>query len=542
MLMFALPSACLRRVQGALLLALAPTLCSAASAPGELLAAQEGHLTASDGTAGDMLGFDVAVWGDTAIAGAYGEASNKGSAYVFVRNGAEWTQQQELAASDGVAGDLFGCSVAIAGDTAVVGARYDDLGLSSDAGSAYVFVRNGAAWTQQQQLVAPGGTSADEFGSAVAISGDTVVVGAPMSAQGGSAYVFVRSGTAWTFQKKLVAADASAGAFLGNAVAVLGDTAIAGAPGDATAGPETGAAYVFQRTGTAWGQEAKLTASDGTASDALGLEVALSGDTAIAGAPFAGGAGAAYVFTRQGSTWTEEERLAASDGQPFDDFGAAVAVAGDVALVGALFDAHAGGFQAGSAYLFARSGSTWTEELKLTASDAAAQDWFGASCALDGDTAVIAASSDIVAGALDAGSACAFRLLECSLSLPASEVVRVGTPPNPPALKPGQTSGPVLGKVWDPFIDHTTFMPAAALDLLGIATAPASIPTGLGTLLVGTPPFLIAASPAPGAPFELELPFACIDAGLAFTAQGASLEAGGKIALTNALDIVVGTF
>jgi hypothetical protein len=203
-----------------------------------------------------------------------------------------WSEQQKLTASDAAWNDDFGTSVALSGDTAVVGAPFDD-DAGSASGSAYVFVRSGTRWSQQQKLTASDAAPNDDFGLAVALSGDTAVVGA----ENNSAYVFVRSGTRWSEQQKLTASDAAAGAggFFGNSVAVSGDTAVVGAYADVDAGGDSGAAYVFVRSGTRWSEQQKLTASDAAAGIRFGNSVAVSGDTAVVGA-YADDS--AYVFVR----------------------------------------------------------------------------------------------------------------------------------------------------------------------------------------------------------------------------------------------------
>jgi FG-GAP repeat protein len=256
-----------------------------------LLINKHQKLTASDAAEGDFFGVSVAVSGDTIVVGAWdndGGSENSGSAYVFVRSGVSWTEQQKLTASDAAAGDDFGGSVAIDGDTAVVGARLnDDAGDSS--GSAYVFVRSGTTWTEQQKLTASDAAERDSFGESVAVSGDTAVVGARWNDDAGdssgSAYVFVRSGTTWTEQQKLTASDAAEGDFFGISVAISGDTAVVGVRNDDVVGINSGSAYVFVRSGTIWTEQQKLTASDAAAVDRFGLDVAISGDTVVVGAP-----------------------------------------------------------------------------------------------------------------------------------------------------------------------------------------------------------------------------------------------------------------
>ncbi len=180
---------------------------------------QQPELTASDGAMLDEFGWSVAVSGGTAIVGAYGHTvgsnADQGAAYVFVQSGTTWTQQAELTASDGAAGDSFGYSVAVSGGTAVVGAPTHLIGDNVDQGAAYVFVQSGTTWTQQQELTASDGAGGDEFGSSVAVSGGTAVVGAyahtvGSNADQGAAYVFVQSGTTWTQQQELTASDGAA--------------------------------------------------------------------------------------------------------------------------------------------------------------------------------------------------------------------------------------------------------------------------------------------------------------------------------------------
>ena len=203
-------------------------------------------LTASDADSSDVFG-SVSVSGDYALVGAQGDNSQAGSAYIFVRSGTTWTQQQKLTASDAASGDLFGSSVSISGDYAVVGARQDN----SNAGSAYIFVRSGTTWTQQQKLTASDVVEADSFGISVSVSGNYAVVGAYGNddagtySNSGSAYIFVRSGTTWTQQQKLTASDAAASDAFGMSVSVSGDYAVVGAYDTNDGANLRGSAYVF---------------------------------------------------------------------------------------------------------------------------------------------------------------------------------------------------------------------------------------------------------------------------------------------------------
>ena len=207
--------------------------------------------TASDGAEGDSFGNSVALDGDTALVGAYRDNDrglSSGSAYFFTRSGGLWTQQQKLTASDGAEGDSFGNSVALDGDTALVGAYIDD-DRGSESGSAYFFTRSGGVWTQQQKLTASDGAEGDSFGSSVALDGDTALVGAygddDLGSNSGSAYIFTRSGGVWTQQAKLTALDGAAWDSFGYSVALDGDTVLVGANGDDDLGSNSGSVYFF---------------------------------------------------------------------------------------------------------------------------------------------------------------------------------------------------------------------------------------------------------------------------------------------------------
>lgn len=328
--------------------------------------AQQATLTANGTPKADYFGRSLSVFGDTALIGApwdgSGVFSGNGAAYVFVRNGSAWALQAKLTASDGVGGDFFGGSVSLSGDTALVGAS--DSGFNK--GSAYVFVRTGTVWTQQAKLIASDGASFDHLGSSVALTGNTALVGAPTDDIGtntdqGSVYVFVRSGTTWTQQTKLITLDGAKDDQFGT-VSVSGDTALIGASGDDIGtNTDQGSAYVFVRSGTTWAQQAKLIASDGASFDWFG-SVSLSADTALIGAP--GGdigtskdQGSTYAFVRGGTKWTQQAKLLSSDGAAGDLFGASVSASGDTALIGAWGDDIGATVNQGSAYALLLKGS-----------------------------------------------------------------------------------------------------------------------------------------------------------------------------------------
>jgi len=397
-------------------LATAASSFSLSFGPNWSLTTQQQKIQATPAEAGDYFGWSVAISGDTAVVGALYEdttAANAGAAYVFTRSGTTWTEQQKIQSSDIQAGDQFGISVSIDGDTVVVGANAEDTGGTS-AGAVYVFTRSGTTWTQQQKIQASDAQRIDNFGYSVDISGDTVVVGAYSEDTGGenagAVYVFTRSGTTWTQQQKIQASDAEANDQFGWRVAISGETVVVGARLEDTGGADAGAAYVFTRSGTTWTQQAKIVASDAQADDQFGWRVAISGETVVVGAYYedTGGAdaGAAYIFTRSGTTWTQQAKIQASDAQAEDYFGTSVAISGDTVVVGATGE-DAGGANAGAAYVFTRSGTTWTQQQKIQASDKQASDSFGHSVAIDGNTVVVGAHFEDTGGA-EAGAACIF--------------------------------------------------------------------------------------------------------------------------------------
>ena len=348
-------------------------------------------LAASDPAPYDLLGVSVAASGNTAVVGAFGDDDHgnaSGSAYVFdIPTGNELFK---LTASDAAADDLFGISVAVSGSTAVIGAYQDD-DHGNASGSAYVF--DIATGSELLKLTASDASANDLFGYSVAISGNAAVIGAYQNDDHGSA-----SGSAYVFDVttgnelfKLTASDASAGDRFGASVALSGNAAVIGAYQDDDMGGASGSAYVFDiSTGS---ELFKLTASDGRAGDQFGYSVALSGGRAIVGAnedDHSGtNSGSAYLFDV--STGDELFKLTASDGTSGDRLGASVAGSGNRAVVGADRDDDRG-TNSGAAYVFDMT--TGAEISKLIASDGAAHDNFGIALAISGSTTVIGAYGD----------------------------------------------------------------------------------------------------------------------------------------------------
>jgi hypothetical protein len=340
--------------------------------------AQGVKITADDATLYDAFGTSLAMDASTLIVGAPGKDTATGAAYVFVRSGGIWYQQAKLLAPNRQENDWFGAAVGLSGDTAIIGA----YGRRSNTGTAYVFVRSGDVWTRQARLRASDGGRWDAFGSAVAISGSTAVNGAwGWHARAGAAYVFERSGHRWTQQARLKAP----GPDFGRAVAVSGSTVVVGAP---RRDENMGAAYVFARTGTTWSRQDRLIGSDPGQQDVFGASVAISGSTAEVGAPnHDQGRGAVYLFARSGDAWPQEGELTASDGQVGAEMGYSVAVDGSATVLGA----PGKNIHAGVGYLFGRTPVSWRQWDELIASDGAQYDALGVSVAIAGTTAVVGA-------------------------------------------------------------------------------------------------------------------------------------------------------
>ncbi len=366
-------------------------------------------------------------------------------------------QQAYLKASNTEAGDAFGFSVAISGDTVVVGARNEAsnaTGINGNhgnnatpkAGAAYVFVRGAGGWSQQAYLKASNAEAGDEFGYAVAISGDTIIVGAPLedskatgangnqgdnsTPDSGAAYVFVRNAGSWGQQAYLKSSNPDIADLFAWSVGISGDTAVVGAWLEASANGNqsdnsaavSGAAYVFARTAGNWSQQSYLKASNTEAGDAFGWTVAISGETIIIGAPFeagipgnpnnnsASGSGAVYVFVRSAGVWNQQTYLKASNTEAGDAFGWSVGISDGTIIVGAPFESSdattINGNQsdnsasvAGAAYVFVGSAGLWSQQAYLKASNTDIADLFGWSVAISGERAVVGSqgeSSDAV--------------------------------------------------------------------------------------------------------------------------------------------------
>ena len=358
-------------------------------------------LTADDIAADDRFGNSVAISRNTAIVGAYRDGDRgrwSGSAYVFIRSEGVWMQQAKLIADDTDTYDEFAYSVAISGDTVVVGAPNDDHG-GDYSGSAYIFTRSGGSWTQEAKLTATDAAANDSFGWSVAICRGTVVIGARGSineegSDSGAVYIFTRSEDVWTQQAKLTASDGAADDHFGCSVSISGETIAIGAQGDDYIWDSTGSAYVFMRTGSVWTQQAKLTAANATLMANFGGSVSVSEDTIIVGAAeygvYGNDSSSAYIFIRSRGSWVQQAKLTPADITRDKRFGNSVAISGDTVVVGAFGDDEERD-RSGSAYIFKRSGNIWTQQSKLNAFNPAENDRFGCSVSISGWQVIVGA-------------------------------------------------------------------------------------------------------------------------------------------------------
>ncbi len=356
--------------------------------------------TASDGIAYDYFGYSVSIDGNFAVVGANSnelDTNVPGKAYVFKRaNSNNWIQVATLTPSDGITNDQFGYSVSVHGDNIIVGACLKKVGENEEQGKAYIFHRNGSSWTQQAMLIASDGAAGDKFGSSVSISGNHAIVGAYHKDVGGNveqgkAYIFHYDGTSWTQQVGLNDPNEANYHMFGKAVSIDGDYAIVGSVAGSI--EENGQAYIFHRLGAYWIKQAVLTASDGVPYDFFGSSVSIDGDYAIVGAFFFNGenSGKAYIYHRSGGLWTQQAILTPQDGAHRDWFGRSVSIDGDYAIVGASYKILEGNEYQGKAYVFHRSGTIWTQQAGLTASDGAEGDRFGCSVSISGAYTIVGA-------------------------------------------------------------------------------------------------------------------------------------------------------
>lgn len=346
------------------------------------------------------LGISVGISGDTVVAGAPGHSSLAGECVVVTRSGGEWEFDEFVSAAFPGAGDYFGRALSIFGDTLVVGAPYDQVMFSSEAGRAYVFDGSGATWTQVTELTADDYASEDHFGKSVSVVSSVVLVGAPdddhsAEVNAGSAYVFTATGGVWSQSQKLVALDGEAGDRFGAGVALGSGVAIVGAPHDnhGMLHVDNGSAYVFKPFVGTWYQQEKIFAPDGKMSDHFGWSVAIWGSTAVVGSPYddAGNvtnAGSAHFFEDDSGVWSHDGMvLGVREGQG-KTFGYSVAVDDEIMVVG-IIDASLNDPVYGEAYIFGRAGGSWQLEWTFNWGDDVR--YYGGAVAVSGDTVMVGA-------------------------------------------------------------------------------------------------------------------------------------------------------
>jgi len=330
-----------------------------------------------DTARGDEFGAQVDVSSNTAVVG-----SGIGKAYVFMRSGPAWQEASQLRGSDTVKGDGFGESVAVSGASAVIGAA----GRASDAGRVYVFTETPARWKQTAELKGSDTVKGDYFGGAVAISGNTIVVGSVGSAStAGRVYVFTRNASGWSQTAELKGSDTAKGDFFGESLTISGAAVVVGVSHH---GLFAGRAYVFAHSTNGWHQTAELQGADTVFNDSFGSSVSISGTTVVVGASGAHNyAGRAYVFTKATSGWKQTGELKGSDTAALDAFGDAVSVSGSTIAIGSMDH----GSDAGRAYVFTRFATGWDQTAELKGADTRAGDRFGVSVAISGSTIVVGA-------------------------------------------------------------------------------------------------------------------------------------------------------
>ena len=348
------------------------------------------------------MAYAVGIDGTRVALGAPGETEVAGALYVSDCATLPCTIPLRIAPADLVPGDAFGTAVGIDGDTLIATAP------GPEPGAVYVFIANGASWTQQAKLTPSGGGTNERFGIAASLSGDRIAVGADRANGGaGVVYLFARNGSVWSQESRLTASDPAARDAFGSSVALDGDTLLAGAPAKrrGTAGSyANGAAYVFTHGGGGWAQQAKLTDASGANGEMFGFSLDLAGTRAVIGVPFAAGdQGRAWVYVGNGSTWTQEAELSAANGAAGDQFGWSVALGDDAVFVGAPFAGTLTGAACGGSYMFDATELAQTETGVIEAP--LLDDLSGWSIAASGTRWVSSAPGHLVGDIVHAGAA-----------------------------------------------------------------------------------------------------------------------------------------
>ncbi len=362
----------------------------------------------SDGELSDLFGTEVSVSGEFAFVGAFGEdeaADRAGAVYVYQWDGSNWTEIQKLLASDADFHDQFGFSVDVDGDVAIICA-HANTDFGDNSGSAYIFRWDGSSWNEEQKLLASDGKEDELFGYDVAIDGDVAVVGTPgdppFTEITGYVYVFRWDGSSWVEEQKIAAAGGSADESFGSSVDIDNNVLIAAARFDGDNGVDAGSAYVYRYDGSSWLFEQKFVPAAVAEGDQFGYEVAVDANTAVVSTPFdddfGPASGSAYVFEYNGLTWDAPQKIIPADGAAKDQFGSSVSISGDTIAIGSAQD-DSRKINAGSVYVYRYDDTTWVQEVELLAADASSTDQLGWSVSVDGDNVVGGANGHGVAGA-----------------------------------------------------------------------------------------------------------------------------------------------
>jgi len=386
-------------------------------------------ILASDGKTDDSFGTSVATNGDFALVGAPYEdenGNNAGAVYFYEQLNNQWSESAKVLAPDGETGDVFGGSVDMIDDLAIIGARGDDL-----IGASYIYRLSGSSWNLESKITPSDGSSGDNFGHTVAIFGDRAVVGATNSGDFGAVYVFTYQTGSWVQTDKIVPNDGETGEFFGHSVDLDGDYLVVGNPSDNDNGLLSGSAYIYHYDNE-WTLDKKVTANDADGYDRFGFSVSIDGENVVIGAyedegingqP---GAGSAYVFNNSGgSNWEQTDKLKARDAWNDQNFGNSVSIFGHYIIVGAEHDIELDHWS-GAAYVFRYDipTSNWVQQNKIFSEDGEINDSFGHSVKLFGTTAIVSAIGADDNGD-NSGSAYIFRSIINENNLPILSV----TPP-----------------------------------------------------------------------------------------------------------------
>jgi hypothetical protein len=539
--------------------------------------------------AGDTFGAAVALTNAALAVGAplddHAGGVNAGSVSLHARQGASWVYELDLVATDASAGAAYGCALALEGNVLAVGARTRDAGPALDAGAVYVYRRDAGVWTQEALLLAPQVQAGAQFGSSLALSGERLIVGAPLYTHPsvgtvpaqparGAAYVYKRVAGQWTHQFRLLAQDGASGDRFGSAVALEGKRVLVGAPGSETAAGlvDAGAVYLYEVGGFLppglewWKDSGHWHAADADAQDGFGTALVLRADVALIGAPGHEGAppanahGAAYVYREVSGVWSQAAVLLASDGMDQAYFGASVDVGAQRAVVGA--PGH--NLARGRSYVYTEAGGAWSEAQILVAQAALPKDELGGAVALDGNRVAAGARYDKLATLSNAGSTSTW---EAVLTPVASATLRLPcTASAPPSSLWAPADPPLLGQAMQIRLDDPTdsaaLTPGATIGLLAMCTAPAPgypcgfVLPGLGAAsgsgsellvsLAGGDLFALKYGGAwngPGQPlsFSHAVPAVTAILGVTLYTQGLLVDATtGVLVLSEGLDLVVG--